>query len=244
MVLLSEKKYIAFWGYPDPVVMSRVKSDYPDAEWLDLDVDYNVPDMNILPDISCKIIKNLVNTAFFYKDNIIKIIAAIGKEKCDSAWYVSNLLKQYGFDVVETKYEQLNERKPIVYSTSNLQLFDKVNLIMNSIAEPVKVECEYVKPKFGFWGVPPNDISILKLFPKETHVYGWIRCCEAGVPADIELEMFVDEDVPTVFYSQAFCAKGALAKYLADKYSGLYIDIDDYSTNSIKAKIEAFLRLS
>ena len=74
-------------------------------------------------------------------------------------------------------------------------------------------------------------------------MYGWIRCCEAGVPADIEMEMFVDENVPTVFYSQAFCAKGQLAKYLADKYSGLYIDIDDYSTNSIKAKIEAFLRL-
>ena len=35
----------------------------------------------------------------------------------------------------------------------------------------------------------------------------------------------------------------ALAKYLADKYNGLYIDIDDYANNSIKAKIEAFLRL-
>ena len=47
----------------------------------------------------------------------------------------------------------------------------------------------------------------------------------------------------TVFYAQAFCAKCQLAKYLADKYNGLYIDIDDYANNSIKAKIEAFLRL-
>ena len=62
-------------------------------------------------------------------------------------------------------------------------------------------------------------------------------------PADIELEMFVEPDVPTVFYSQAFCSKAQLAKYLADKYNGLYIDIDDGVTNSTRAKIEAFLRL-
>ena len=81
------------------------------------------------------------------------------------------------------------------------------------------------------------------MVPDETHVYGWTRCVEAGTPADIDLEMYVDEDVLTVFYAQAFCAKSQLAKYLADKYNGLYIDIDDYANNSIKAKIEAFLRL-
>ena len=86
-------------------------------------------------------------------------------------------------------------------------------------------------------------MEILRLFPNETHVYGWTRCVERGTPADIEEEMFVDPDVPTVFYAQAFCAKCQLAKYLADKYNGLYIDIDDYANNSIKAKIEAFLRL-
>ena len=102
---------------------------------------------------------------------------------------------------------------------------------------------EKTKPQFGFWGVPPNDMEILKLFPNNTHVYGWTRCVEAGTPADIELEMFVEDDVPTVFYSQSFCAKALLAKYLANKYNGLYIDIDDYASNSIKAKIEAFLRL-
>ena len=83
----------------------------------------------------------------------------------------------------------------------------------------------------------------MRLFPNETHVYGWTRCVEAGTPADIDFEMYVDEDVPTVFYAQAFCSKAQLAKYLADKYNGLYIDIDDYASNSIRAKIEAFLRL-
>ena len=57
------------------------------------------------------------------------------------------------------------------------------------------------------------------------------------------MEMFVDKDVPTVFYAQAFCAKTQLAKYLADKYNGLYVDIDDITTNSVKYKIEAFIKL-
>ena len=61
-------------------------------------------------------------------------------------------------------------------------------------------------------------MEILKLFPNTTQVYGWIRCVEAGTPADLDLEMYVDENVPTVFYSQAFCSKSSLAKYLADKY--------------------------
>ena len=81
------------------------------------------------------------------------------------------------------------------------------------------------------------------LFPDTTHIYGWTRCVEAGTPADLDLEMYVNPNVPTVFYSQAFCSKAQLAKYLADKYNGLYIDIDDYSSTSIKAKIEAFLKL-
>lgn len=240
---MSEPRYIAFWGYPDPSVIDDFKIAYPNLEWLDLDLDFCYPDLNILPDAYCKIIKNIVNNAFYHKDEIFKVVAAIGKEKCDSGWFAARLLKEYGFDVVECKYEDVSTQKPLKFSISNLPLIDKVNNIMNSIVKPVQIDCEYVQPKFGFWGVPPNDIEILKLFPNETHVYGWTRCCEAGVPANLDLEMFVDEDVPTVFYAQAFCAKSQLAKYLANKYSGLYIDIDDYATSSVLAKIEAFLRL-
>ena len=128
-----------------------------------------------------------------------------------------------------------------------MPLYDKVTTITANITatSPAHLPEKFreVPAKFGFWGVPPNDLEVLRLFPDETHVYGWTRCVEAKVPADLELEMFVDPDVPTVFYAQAFCSKTALAKYLANKYNGLYIDIDDYATNSIKAKIEAFLRL-
>lgn len=236
-----KSKKIGFWGYPDPNVISQIKSDYPNYEWIDLDIDFDAPDKNILPESYCKIIKNIINNSFHIHPEII--VAPIGKDKCDSGWFASQLLKDYGFNVVETKYEQTSMKNEIIISKSSLPLYEKVNTIMDNIINPKKYDLPESTPKFGFWGVPPNDLEILKLFPNETHLYGWIRCVEAGAPADIELEMYVDEDVPTVFYSQAFCSKSQLAKHLADKYNGLYIDIDDYANNSIKAKIEAFIRL-
>lgn len=240
------KNKIGFWGYPHPKVIERVKSEYPQAAWFDLDFDFSpkVPESNILPESYCKIIKQIINNSLYFRDEIIKIVAPIGKDKCDSGWFAAQLLKDMGFDVEETKFETFEYRKPVVISTSNMPLYDKVTAITANIVEekPIDniVQC---KPKFGFWGVPPNDLEVLRLFPDETHVYGWTRCVEAQVPADIELEMYVEPDVPTVFYAQAFCSKTQLAKYLANKYNGLYIDIDDYATNSVKAKIEAFLRL-
>lgn len=234
---------IGFWGYPDPDLISKLKIDYPNAVWVDLDVDFGYPDTNILPDAYCKIIKNVINNAIYLKKSLIKIVATVGRDKCDSGWFAAQVLRDIGFDVIESAYERVDNKNEIKISTSDLPLIIKVNSIMDSIIKPIHLDFNQCKPKFGFWGVPPNDLEILKLFPDETHVYGWTRCVEAGTPADIKLEMFVDENVPTVFYSQAFCAKSQLAKYLADKYNGLYIDIDDYATNSIKAKIEAFLRL-
>lgn len=59
----------------------------------------------------------------------------------------------------------------------------------------------------------------------------------------MESEQYVNENIGTVFFAQTFCAKNQLAKYLADKYQGLYIDIDGISSNSAKAKIEAFFEV-
>jgi len=235
------KDIIGFWGYPNPNIVTQVKSEYPNAEWVDLDIDFAHPDKNILPESYCKIIKNIINNTFAIKPKLI--VAPIGKDKCDSGWFAAKLLKEFGFDVIETIFEALSPKKEIRISTSNMPLIDKVTTITDNIINSNSVDVQPCEAKFGFWGVPPNDLAILRLFPNETHVYGWTRCVEAGTPADIDLEMYVDEDVPTVFYAQAFCSKAQLAKYLADKYNGLYIDIDDYASNSIRAKIEAFLRL-
>ncbi len=232
---------IGFWGYPNPKIVEKTKKEYPNAEWIDLDIDFGYQDKNILPDSYCKIVKNIINNTV--KLNPEKIIAPIGKDKCDSGWFAAKLLKDLGYNVEESIYENLENPYPIEICTSSMPLYDKFVTITDNIVERKEIITTQCQPKFGFWGVPPNDLELLKLFPDETHVYGWTRCVEAGTPADIDLEMYVDEDVPTVFYAQAFCAKSQLAKYLADKYNGLYIDIDDYANNSIKAKIEAFLRL-
>ena len=226
-------KKIGFWGYPDPEIMNETKIKYPNGEWIDLDIDFNNPKTNILPE------------------------SPIGKDKCDSGWFASKILEDMGFNVIQTIYENLNPKREIKISKSKLPLYEKISAITAGIIDDKIYKKEYEKAEIpadnnskntlftpGFWGVPPNDLDILKLFPNTTHVYGWTRCVEAGTPADLELEMYVNPNVPTVFYAQAFCSKSQLAKYLADKYNGLYIDIDDYSSNSIKAKIEAFLKLS
>ena len=245
---------IGFWGYPTPEIIQKYKTNYPNAEWIDLDVDFSAPKTNILPESYCKIIRNIIDNSLHIKPDLI--IAPIGKDKCDSGWFASKVLSDMGFNVVQTIYEKLEPKREIKICRSNLPLYDKVGIITSSIMNPQLLNKAYTPAEIpaentsksslftpGFWGVPPNDLELLKLFPNETHVYGWIRCVEAGTPADLDLEMYVNPNVPTVFYSQAFCSKAQLAKYLADKYNGLYIDIDDYATTSVKAKIEAFLKL-
>ena len=239
---MEPKVIVGFWGYPNPEIVKNVKNQYPNAEWVDLDIDFGYPKTNILPESYCKIVRNIIDNVLYLKPELV--VAPIGKDKCDSGWFASKILMDMGFNVIQSIFEDLTGRRDIKICTSNLPLYDKVSRITaNIINRESEKGLIQVKPLFGFWGVPPNDLDILKLFPDDTHVYGWIRCVEAGVPADLDLEMYVDEDVPTVFYAQAFCAKSQLAKYLADKYNGLYIDIDDYASNSIRAKVEAFLRL-
>lgn len=245
---------IGFWGYPNPEIIKKIKDDYPNHEWIDLDIDFKYPKTNILPESYCKIIRNIMDNSFYLKPDLI--VAPIGKDKCDSGWFASKLLSDMGFNVIATIYEDLVPKREIRICTSDLPLYDKITKITAGIADNSIYNDNYKQVEIphdnnsknklftpGFWGVPPNDLELLKLFPNTTRVYGWTRCVEAGTPADLDLEMFVDENVPTVFYAQAFCSKAQLAKYLADKYNGLYIDIDDYATNSIKAKVEAFLRL-
>ena len=197
---------IGFWGYPNPEVVREIKNQYPNSEWIDLDIDFSYPKTNILPESYCKIIRNIIDNVMYLEPELI--VAPIGKDKCDSGWFASKVLMDMGFNVVQTIFEDLTNRRELKICTSDLSLYEKVNKITGNI---IKYEnCDnliQVKPSFGFWGVPPNDLEILKLFPNSTHVYGWMRCVEAGVPADLDLEMHVDEDIPTVFYAQAFCSK-------------------------------------
>lgn len=240
------KNIIAFWGYPHPNIIKKNKEFYKNIQWLDLDICFNAPNCGILPENYCSIIKNIINNAIFYKEKIIKIIAPIGKDKCDCALFAVEILKDLGFEIETSIFEEKTFKKentPI--STSNLPLKKKIELITaNIIEEKDYSNLEQSEAEFGFWGVPPNDLSILDLFPNSTHVFGWTRCVEAMAPFDLELEQYIPKNLKTVFFAQTFCAKNQLAKYLANKYNGLYIDIDGISNNSTRAKIEAFLRLN
>ncbi len=246
---------IGFWGYPHPDIIRQTKEKYPNAEWVDLDVETDASKSNILPESYCKIIRNIMDNTLYIKPDLI--LAPIGKDKCDSGWFASKILEEMGFNIIQTIFEDIEPKREIKISRAKLPLVDKITKITAGIIDSTIWVKEYSlaeipekntssNPLFtpGFWGVPPNDLEVLKLFPDTTHVYGWTRCVEAGCPANLDLEMYVNPNVPTVFYAQAFCSKSQLAKYLADKYNGLYIDIDDYASNSIKAKIEAFLKLS
>ena len=241
------KDIIAFWGHPRIELIEKTKKENPSAVWVDLDIDYNYPDLKFIPDNYCTIIKNIYNNALFLKDRIIKVLAPIGKDKCDSAYFIAHILKENGFDIefstFEDKCPDINNLK-LPISKSNLPLKEKIELITKNIYE--RKDYSYlkeVKPTFGFWGVPPNDLSVLDIFPNNTEVFGWSRAVEAGYPGDWELETYYDKNLPTVFFTQSFCSKTTVAKYLANKSGGLLIDIDTIPTNSIKAKIEAFIKL-
>ncbi len=241
------KDIIAFWGYPHPDLINKTKIQYPNATWIDLDICFNYPSSKFTPDAYCGIIKNIFDNAFYLKNRIIKILAAVGKDKCDSGFFAANLLKNEGFDVELSYFEDtvpLNQLPDVPICKSSLPLKDKLSIITaNIVGQKDYSHLEQSNARFGFWGVPPNDLNICDLFPPQTHVFGWSRCVEAKNPANFELEMYVEPDLPTVFFAQTFCSKTALAKYLADKYNGLYIDVDATPTNSAYAKIEAFLRL-
>ena len=244
------KDIIAFWGYPNKNLIKKTKEKYPSATWVDLDIDFKAPDIKAVPDNYCVIIKNIFNNAYNLKDRIIKILAPIGKDKCDSAYFASEILKEEGFNVIQSVFEDvcnsplevLQNKTPI--SVSALPLKEKIELITKNIVE----EKDYSNlPKkeaqFGFWGVPPNDLGLLDLFPDGTEVFGWCRAVEAGYPGDFQIEHYVKKNLPTVFFTQAFCSKTQCARYLANKYEGLFIDVDVTPNASIRAKIEAFLKL-
>ena len=233
---------IGYWGCPPREVMEQAARKHPYDEFIDLDVALGAPPSHLVPDAYCQIVTNIVDNAVHLRDRLRFIIGAVGEDKCDGGRFAALILRDLGLHVVEVRNPN-DQRQPVTIATSGLPLREKIDRIMDTVRRPNRRIYKPVKPTHGFWGVPPHDMAMLDLFPDSTHVYGWTRCVEAGVPADLDLEMYVDPGVPTVFYAQTFCAKTALAKYLAEKYDGLYIDCDGTMTNSVVAQITAFIRL-
>ena len=131
----GKKSVIGFWGYPPPELIKKIKQGNPSAKWVYLDIDLGAEDKRILPDSYCKIVKNIINNSFKFKDDLITILAPIGKDKCDSGWFASEVLKDLGFPVIPTIFEDISQRKEIKISTSNLPLRQKFELITGNIVE-------------------------------------------------------------------------------------------------------------
>ncbi len=199
----------------------------------------------LLPKVYCAILRTVVLNALHLK--LDAIIIDVGPGKCDSALHVSTILKEIlPLPVIRTKNtDRVGFGTP--FCKARLGLTEKLLAITEGVkfAAPPPCPAKPCKPKAGFWGVPPRDFSILEPFPATTHVYGWTRCMENKTPADEALEAYCNPKVPTVFFAQSFCAKTALAKFLADRHPmALYLDVDFSASHSAKAKVQAFLELS
>ncbi len=197
-----------------------------------------------LPRVYCAVLRTVVLNAMHL--HLDRIYIDVGPGKCDCALHVATILKNMLSIPIHCTRNQDMEGVGTPLCRAQMPLLAKMKAITAGVLvpEPEKGPAA-CKATAGFWGVPPRDFSLLTLFPDTTHVYGWTRCMENKTPADLELESYVNPEVPTVFFAQSFCAKTALAKFLADQHpQGLYLDCDVTAGSSARAKIGAFLELS
>lgn len=238
-------KKVGIAGVPNQELIDRYKR--AGFEFIDLDMPINGVDYfdaieRFAPKIYCATLKTVFVNALVIKPDVI--LADVGEGKCDGMRFIAEALRELlpNTEIITTR--NINSKpqgNPI--SISDLPLREKMNRIVNSVITDVDRNLKPCKPTAGFWGVPPRDFSILDIFPNTTHIYGWARCMENKAPDNMEIEMFVDEGIPIVFFAQSFCQKTMLAKYLANKYNGLFVDVDAQLDDSTKAKVIAFLTL-
>ncbi len=198
-----------------------------------------------VPRVYCAIMRTVVQNAM--QMDLDAIFVDVGPGKCDSAGHIATILADIlTIPIIRTSNtDQTSFGTPLC--ASGLPLLEKLQRITAGVTRAVKPgnNPPPCKPTAAFWGVPPRDFSILHLFPDTTHVYGWTRCMENKTPADEALEARYNPAVPTVFFAQSFCAKTALAQFLANRHPhALYLDGDVAASSSTKAKIQAFLELS
>lgn len=243
-----KKKIVGIAGVPPWDIMK----EYINAGATLVDLDEPMEGISVsddhLPGVYCSILKRVVSNivALNVAGKLDLVLAGTGECKCDGMRYIANWIES-NTDIAVRKVHNMN----MIYSgtpvsISTLPLLDKVELIVNSVFRPLpaNIILKDTAPKFGFWGVPPFDFSVLSAFPDGSHVYGWTRCMENKTPANHDLEMFVDAGVPIVFFAQSFCQKSSLAFSLAKKHDGLFVEADKSVSKSTRAKIEAYIKFN
>lgn len=197
-----------------------------------------------IPRVYCAILRTVVLNCLHLP--VDQVYIDVGPGKCDCALHVAEILADMlTVPVIRTRNQDtLAFGHPLC--TGRLPLVEKFSRITKGVQSGAPyAKMEPCRPDCGFWGVPPRDFSLLALFPDTTHIFGWTRCMENKTPADLTLERLFDPSIPTVFFSQSFCAKSALAKHLAAKHPrAIAVDCDVAAGSSTRAKIEAFLELS
>jgi hypothetical protein len=250
-IIQEQQPVIGFWGAPSRQSLEQASLKNPGLPFFDLDVFYNAPFSKTVPDAYCHIIRNCIDNAIALGPLLKHIVAATGEEKCDAARYAAKLLLNLSDATIDftTNHEKTTTVQPLLCMSKG-PLKKRIIRIMESIVTPLTEQEKNVAfmtqctPTHGFWGTPPHPIEMLDLFPETTHIFGWTRCVEQKAPADLNLEMFVTPGLPTIFFAQGFCAKAMLAKKLAEKFNGMYVDVHDSLNAATMAKIEAFIRLS
>jgi len=197
-----------------------------------------------IPRVYCAILRTVVLNCLHLP--LDQVYIDVGPGKCDCAIHVAEVLA----DMLPVPVIRTRNQDTVAFGhpicTSQGPLIEKFTRITKGVQSSASyAPMGQCAPTCGFWGVPPRDFSLLAPFPDATHIFGWTRCMENKTPSDLALERMCDPAIPTVFFSQSFCAKSALAQHLATKHPrALAIDCDVSAGSSTRAKIEAFLELS
>ena len=228
----------------------RLLSQFRDEELVDLDcpqegiVPYNVVE-SLCPKVFCAVLTTCFANAMTLKPKVI--LADVGPGKCEGARYLCEILRDLlpSSRVIAEENRDSLRRPTTTCECYTVPLRERMQRIVDRIIDRDLPDFPRSggRPKAGFWGVPPRDFRILEGFPNETIILGWSRCMEARTPADLALEMTVPKETPVIFFSQSFCQKSVLAKTLAERHRGLFVESDENVDNSTVLKIEAFLKL-
>lgn len=237
---MGRRRRIGFAGCPPEEVLAPRRAE----ELIDLDNLVEGVEQrsdSLLPRTTCRIIRRILDNALAL--GLDEIVIDEGYGKCDTARGLADVLEELlDTPIIRTMNEnRVGAGTPV--SDSDLPLVRKIELILDRLVrlEPPDLRPE-AHPRAAIWGVPAADFAIYRLFPDGTQVLGWTRCLENRTPADWELETYVPEGVPTVFFAQTFCPKNVVAAHLARKHNGMHVDVDGVLSQPVRAKIEAFLR--
>jgi hypothetical protein len=236
----NRKRRIGFAGCPPEEALAGLRGE----ELIDLDnliEGVEARSESLLPRTTCRIIRRILDNALAL--HLDEIVIDEGYGKCDAARGLADLLEDVlAIPVLRTHNDNMaGVGTPIC--DSDLPVLQKMELILDGLVKPQPHDLRpQPQPPAALWGVPAADFALYRLFPDGTQLLGWTRCLENRTPADWELEHYVPEGVPTVFFTQTFCAKNVAAAHLARKHHGLYVDLDGILSQPVRAKIEAFLR--